>query len=271
MNARAGREARILLTNDDGIDSPGLLAAAEALSELGHVTVCAPSEQCTGSGRSMPPDSSGIIAVQQASVLDQERDVYAVGGTPAQVVQHGVLEIVERRPDLVVSGINYGENVGTSVTISGTIGAALEAASVAIPALAVSLETPVHQHLTHSDDVDFAAAAHFTTVFARRLLVRSLPQDVHVLKVDVPCDATPETSWQITKLSRQRYYRPIKPEPRPWGETFRIPYTQDTDFESYDPDSDAFVLRVKRAVSVTPLSLDLTSRILLSELQEILK
>lgn len=262
---------KILLTNDDGIDSPGLLAAAEALSELGHVTVAAPGKQCTGAGRSMPSDSSGIIEVLNTSFGGEQRQVYAVGGTPAQVVQHGTLEILEEQPNLVVSGINYGENVGTSVTISGTIGAALEAASISLPALAVSLETPVHQHLGLSNEIDFTAASHFARFFASLLLERRLPEDVHVLKVDVPCDATPETSWRLTKLSSQRYYRALKPESRPWGEPFRIPYTQDSDFECYDHDSDGYVLRVERAVSVTPLSLDITSRVGLKELEDSLK
>ena len=122
---------QILLTNDDGIQSPGLWAAAEALSELGYVNVIAPREQQSGAGRSLPVSTDGIIDIQKMQVKDQPWTVYAVGGTPAQAVQHGVLEILPRRPDLAVSGINYGQNVGSGVTISGTVGAALEAAALA--------------------------------------------------------------------------------------------------------------------------------------------
>src|SRR4030067_275697 len=141
---------QILLTNDDGIQSPGLWAAAEALSTLGFVHVAAPSDQFSGAGRSLPSHSSGIISPQQVSVHGKEWTVYGVGGTPAQAVLHAVLEILPTPPKLVVSGINYGENVGTGITVSGTVGAALEAASLGIPALAVSLETPVSAHLSYS-------------------------------------------------------------------------------------------------------------------------
>ena len=110
----------ILLTNDDGIRSPGLWAAASELSKIGYVTVAAPREQSTGMGRSLPSTSDGVIRKEQVQVNGQSWDVYAVGGTPAQAVLHGVLEIVPHKPDLIVSGINYGENVGLGITISGT-------------------------------------------------------------------------------------------------------------------------------------------------------
>ena len=152
-------KCQILLTNDDGIRSPGLWAAAETLSELGFVTVAAPQRQSSGTGRSLPSTSDGIISAEVVHVRGKEWTVYAVGGTPAQAVLHGILEIMPQRPDLVVSGINYGENVATGVTISGTVGAALEAASHALPALAMSLETERALHTSYSTDIDFSAAA----------------------------------------------------------------------------------------------------------------
>src|SRR5512139_2704864 len=140
---------QILLTNDDGIQSPGLWAAAEALSELGFVHVVAPRDQFSGAGRSLPSTSDGILTEQQVLIHGKAWTVYSVGGTPAQAVLHGILEIMPSRPDLVVSGINYGENLGTGITVSGTVGAALEAAAMGIPALAISLETDVEQHLSY--------------------------------------------------------------------------------------------------------------------------
>src|SRR5512146_1374231 len=97
---------QILLTNDDGIQSPGLWAAAGALSKLGFVTVAAPREQVSGAGRSLPHTSDGRIAQTVLRINEQEWPVFAIGGSPAQVVQHAILEIMPRRPDLVVSGIN---------------------------------------------------------------------------------------------------------------------------------------------------------------------
>ena len=157
---------QILLTNDDGIRSPGLWAAAEALSELGFVTVAAPREQSSGMGRSLPSTSDGIISVETIQINGQEWTVHAVGGSPAQAVQHGILEIMPQRPDLVVSGINYGENLGMGVSVSGTVGAAMEAVSLGIPALAISLETDKEHHLSYSNEVDFSRAAYFASFFA---------------------------------------------------------------------------------------------------------
>jgi 5'-nucleotidase len=189
----AAREPLIVLTNDDGVNSPGLIAAARALAPLGRVLVAAPREQQTSAGRSMPASMDGAIDALRKLIDGDHWEVYAVGGSPAQAVQRALFMLSERQPDLLVAGINYGENVGSGVTISGTVGAALEAASFGVPALAVSLEMDVHYHLSHSDEVDFTAAMHFTRFFAERLLTLSRPHDVDVLKVDVPENAGRQT------------------------------------------------------------------------------
>lgn len=250
---------QILLTNDDGIRSPGLWAAAEALSNHGFVTVVAPREQQSGSGRSMPLASDGAILEESVTVGGKTWTVYSVGGSPAQAVQHAIFEIMPQTPDLVVAGINYGENVTTSVTISGTVGAALEAAAAGIPAMAVSQETESRYHLTHAEEIDFAAAAHFTGLFAGRLLNLGRLDDVDVLKIDVPMGATRETPWRLTRLSKARYYIPVAPARRSLGEPGILSYRV-AEALDLEPGSDAHALRVERSVSVTPLSLDMTSR-----------
>ena len=154
----------ILITNDDGIASKGLRSAAEACDLLGEVLICAPTVQQSGTGRSMPPTSDGRIFPQDIIVNGRAITGYAIEGTPAQVVQHGMFEIAERTVDLVVSGINYGENLGEGVTVSGTIGAALESASFKVPSIAISLETSKEHHYSLSDEIDFSVAAHFLTV-----------------------------------------------------------------------------------------------------------
>lgn len=251
---------QILLTNDDGIKSPGLWAAAEALEKLGFVTVAAPREQSSGMGRSLPASSDGTIRKEKLVVGGREWTVHAVGGSPAQAVLHGILEIMPQRPDLVVSGINYGENVGTGVTISGTVGATLEAASHGIPGLAVSLETAREHHTSYSTGVDFSAAAYFTAFFARQMLEKRFPADVDVLKVDIPSDATPQTPWEVTRVARQRYYLPVKPDRQSWDEPAYVDYREAANLEDEKNDTDVYVLRIKRCVSVSPLSLDLTAR-----------
>ena len=262
---------QILLTNDDGIRSPGLWAAAGALSEIGYVHVTAPRDQYSGAGRSMPSTSDGIIKPQQVTVNGKEWMVYAVGGSPAQAVLHAVKEILPRCPDLAVSGINYGENVGSGVTISGTVGAALEAAALGIPALAISLETDMEHHHSYSKDVDFSAAAYFSVYFSRMLLEKKMPPDVMVLKVEVPSDATPETGWEVTRLSRRRYFEAIRPQRDSWEVPGQMGYRLADGYADDQPDTDIYTLRVKRLVSVTPLSLDLTSRVDLNDLERLLR
>jgi 5'-nucleotidase len=261
-------KCQILLTNDDGIKSPGLWAAAEALSELGYVTVVAPREQSSGMGRSLPNTSDGIIQEERLQIKGQDWSVYAVGGTPAQAVLHGILEVMPQKPDIIVSGINYGENLGTGITISGTVGAAMEAAALGFRSLAVSLETAQEHHLTYSREVDFSTAAHFTLQFARFLIEKSLFPDVDLLKVDVPDDATPDTPWVLTRLARQRYYDPVAPKRKSWSVPGTVGYREAADLKEEASNSDVFVLRKKRRVSVTPISLDMTSRVDFDEVEK---
>jgi 5'-nucleotidase len=262
---------QILLTNDDGIQSPGLWAAAGALSELGYVHVVAPRDQFSGAGRSLPSTSDGIIKPQQMQVNGKLWTVYSVGGTPAQAILHAICEILPERPDLVVSGINYGENMGVGVTVSGTVGAAMEGAGNGIPALAVSLETDLAEHLSYSTTVDFSTAAYFTALFGRMMLQRRLPYDVDLLKVDVPSDATLKTPWEVTRLSRQTYFEAVRPKRVSWNEPEPVGYRRIEKLSGIREDTDVYALRVKRVVSVTPLSLDLTSRMDLMDFDQFLR
>ncbi len=262
--------ALILLTNDDGIESPGLWAAVEVVSGIGDPLVVAPRVQQSGMGRSLPVTSEGRIYQQSRTINGTEVVVYAVDGTPAQAVQHGVLELAPRLPSLIVSGINYGENTGNGVTISGTVGAALEGASLGIPSLAVSLQTPADLHLSYAD-VDFSVAAHFTRLFAERMLAsRRLPDDVDVLKVDVPAGATPDTAWRVTRLSRRRVYWTTRPELIALSDVGRLGYEFVADPSRAEPNSDVYAVMHDGVVAVTPLSLDLTSRTDLYRLQQLL-
>ncbi len=265
------KKPHILLTNDDGIRSPGLWAAAGELSKIGYVTVAAPREQSSGMGRSLPNTSDGFIRKEQVQVNGQEWSVYAVGGSPAQAILHGLLEIVPHKPDLIVSGINYGENVGYGITISGTVGAAMEAAAMGYPALAISLQTETQYHLTYSEDIDFSAAGYFTAYFAKRLLEKKFPKEVHLLKVEVPAHATPETEWQISRLSAQRYYQPVPAKRDSWEQPGLITYKQAGSLEQEDEDTDVYVLRKKKMVAVTPLNLDMTARVDFKEFEQLLR
>lgn len=250
----------ILVTNDDGLQSPGLLAAAEALADLGELLIVAPATQQTGMGRSSPIVTNGVVTQSVLRVNGRNLPAYAVPGSPAQSVMYGVLALAERRPALAVAGINYGENVGLSTTASGTVGAALEAAVYGVPALAVSLETVKAYHYNHGGDVDWQVAAGITAQFAAMLLSDRMPFDVDVLKVDVPADATDETPWRLTHQSRQRYYETFRVNASPLPELGHFDYQITIDQATLEPDSDVYAFAVDRVVSVTPLSIDLTSR-----------
>jgi 5'-nucleotidase len=262
---------QILLTNDDGILSPGLWAAAAALETLGYVHVVAPREQSSGTGRSLPSTSTGIIQPQQLTVNGREWTVYAVDGTPAQAVVHGIFEIVPHTPDLVVSGINYGENLGIGVTVSGTVGAALEGATARIPSLAISLETKIEHHLSYSQEVNFSVAAYFTAYFGKLLLERHFPEDVDVFKVDIPANATTETPWELTYLSRVRMFEAVPPKRKSWSEPASVGYRFSEEMYEAPEGSDIHTVRIKRHVSVTPLSLNLTSRANFDEIETALR
>ena len=256
----------ILLTCDDGIHSPGLLAAVRAVLPLGEVMISAPCDQQTGAGRSLSASHDGAIHEVDYCVDGHQVPAFGIYGSPAQAVLYALLELVPCMPALCVSGINFGENVGSGVTTSGTVGAALEAADDGVPALAVSLQTDKAYHYQHSDQVDFATAVHFTRLFAERLLTRQMPEDVDVLKVDIPAEATPETPWRVTRLSRQRYFQALPSGRRFLSDKRRLGYEMVYDDASLEPDSDVHALAVERVVSVTPLSLDLTSRVSLADL-----
>ena len=263
----------ILFTNDDGIQSPGLWAAAKAFEGLGELLIVAPREQQSGMGRSLPSFSKGHIYPHETPVVAiEDCTAYAVDGTPAQAVQHGVLELSDRKPALVVSGINYGDNTGNGVTISGTVGAALEAASLGIPALALSQQTPFDLHLSYSNEVDFSAAAHCAYKFGKWYLDHEvMPDDVDILKIDVPWQASTETEWRITRLSRRRVYWPTRPERASIGDAGKLGYKYQADPSEAEPDSDVYALMQDKVISVTPISLDMTSRTDLFRLRQILE
>jgi 5'-nucleotidase len=271
----------ILLTNDDGITSPGLRAAVQAVLPLGEILVVAPSRQWSGAGRSMPYTPEPRTSRYPLEVEEQTIPAYQVDTSPALTVARAVLALAPRRPTLLISGINYGENMGSDVTSSGTVGAALQGAVFGIPSLAVSLQTSKEMHYNPSDNVDFAAARYFTHLFAQMLLQVELPFDVDALKVDVPDDATADTPWRLTSVSRHAYFVAASPgqakstapaPPTPREETWKtLDYKALDHPERTEPNSDIYALAVDRVVSVAPLSLDLTSRTDPAELAGLLR
>lgn len=263
---------QILLTNDDGIDSPGLWAAAQALSPLGYVTVVAPNIQYSGAGRSHPLHTDGRIQQQILKIGGQEWPVYSINGSPAQSVMFALLDIYQQTPDLVVSGINYGENVGLDITLSGTVGAAIEGAVYGIPSMAISLQLKGEDYTTNSHQVDFSSAAWFTHYFAQLVLGKGLPEDTHVLKIDIPAYATPETPWKVVRMSKERYFLPYLENSHKFEEPRKIKYWPvDTNRLQKETGTDSYAVAIEKVVAVTPLSLDMSARTSLDDITSYFK
>jgi 5'/3'-nucleotidase len=252
----------IVISNDDGIDSPGLAACAEALDPLGDLLIVAPFRQESGMGRSLPgdPNHNGRLSEKPVVWNGKSWQGYAAYASPAQAVQHAILELADRKPSLVVSGVNYGENVGTGVSISGTVGAALEGSALGVPAMAVSLQTDPSLHINYNNSVDFSAAIYFTRFFAQQWLNSTPIPDVDVLKIEIPETATAASEWRITRLDRQTYYIPVPGGRKQLEDESPFGYKRVYDRTKSQADTDAAALH-DQFVSVTPLSLDMTSRV----------
>ena len=249
----------ILISNDDGVHSPGLRALVEAVQGLGDILVVAPKEQQSSVGRGFL-GGNGEVQEEDLGFTDPHVRVYSLKGSPALAARHGALLLASRKPDLCLSGINYGENIGAGITISGTIGATIEASTFGIPGIAVSLEVDERYHHSHDASVDFSAAALFARRFASRVLACGLPPGVDILKVDVPETASGNTPWRITSVSRRPYYHSIIGCDADGRKTF-TGYRREIDVDALEPDSDIYAFVVDRVVSVSPISITMHANV----------
>jgi 5'/3'-nucleotidase len=185
------RPYRILVTNDDGVRAPGILAVAQALQSLGEITIAAPAENQSGKGHSII--TSDPIFVDQVT-LAGGLPAFSIVATPATCVKVGVRALMTQRPDLVVSGINRGYNLGMVTYVSGTVGAAREAALMGIPAIASSLAV---------DETNYGPAAEIVRQVAAMVRQRGLDAGV-LLNVNIPPGAaTAIKGLRVTRQSAQ--------------------------------------------------------------------
>jgi 5'-nucleotidase len=250
----------ILVTNDDGLLSPGLRAAAEAVADLGDLLIAAPATQQTAMSRAFVHDAdAGIIERVELNVAGHTVPGYAISGSPVMAVTHAVLELARQPIRLCVSGINYGENIGAAIGASGTVGAALEADAHSIPGIAASITTQVSEWRTFGT-VDWAAAKHFTRRLASQVLDEGMPDGVSVLNLNVPQSATPQTELRKTVQSRQPYYVRSRPSP---GRRLDQPYVLTVevvvDRDRLEPWTDIYAVVCDRVASVTPLTSQMTA------------
>ena len=245
----------ILLVNDDGINSPGLAAAAKALLPLGRLVVAAPETQQTSMGRAYTGNADARF--RKVAFPLEGVEAYALDASPAAVVRHALFAL-HLKPTLVVSGINYGENVGINVTGSGTVGATFEAFERGLPGLAVSLETDVTSHHNYTEQ-NWDACIHFTRLFAGTILARGMTPGADVLKVEVPAGATENTPWKARRISTLPYYKLHLPDANPnsrlgdCGACGKFPGAGEPN------DTDAYAIRTEKVVAVTPMTMDMTA------------
>lgn len=259
----------IMITNDDGVYSPGLAAAARAASKIGNILIAAPITQQTAMGRAFPRTSDlGIIEEIYLDISENNETpkvvkAYGVHGSPGYVAAYGIAEIAARlgkKVDLTVSGINYGCNLGGSITCSGTIGAALESASLGVKTLAMSLETAAD--ITRSADyisLDFKSSEASTLFWLQKIFDDGMPNDCDILNVNLPYGFIEPESFSWTFMDRHNYYELVTPDPmRDWSQPSPMRYEIQTDKQNLKKGSDTYVVYQDRLTSVTPLTMDMT-------------
>ncbi|MGA2676741.1 MAG: 5'/3'-nucleotidase SurE [Methanobacterium sp.] len=247
---------RILITNDDGVNSSGILAAKKSADNLGKINVVAPATQQSGIGHALSLFEP--IRVTPTKLMDGS-EAFSVSGTPTDAVIIGIFEIFKEKPDLLISGINIGENLGMSeLTTSGTIGAAMEAAAHGIPALSVSLQVnrgDIKFHDGHVD-VDFSHAQRITRKVAKNIISKGLPEGVDFLNLNIP-STNDNNSIKLTRLGKRMYKIHIQKRLDPRGRPY---YWIDGDpVENDDFDTDVHTLNKERCATLTPISLNSTS------------
>ncbi len=232
---------RILLSNDDGYFAPGLAALADAMRGLGEVTVVAPERDRSGASNSLTLDRPLRVRRSHSGFI-------YVDGTPTDCVHLAVTGLLDHIPDIVVSGVNDGANMGDDTIYSGTVAAATEGFLLGLPSIAVSMVSRSNGH--------FASAARVASELVARIARAPLqaPMLLNVNVPDLPWDAL--GAWQVTRLGKRHKAQPAIPAQNPRGETVywvgAAGAAQDagegTDFHTVS----------SGAVSITPLQMDLT-------------
>ncbi len=244
---------RVLLTNDDGITAPGLQAARRALREIDgvEVDVIAPDSNRSATARSIT--TRAPLTVEEVEFGDGDRG-FATDGTPVDCVRFADLGLLGGRPDLIVSGINHGANLGDDITYSGTVAAAFEGIVLGIPALAISQQSSSGGMGYVSGRFDFATAAPFAAELVRRLMVEPMPAET-LINVNFP--AGEPTGIEVTRLGKRLYNDELKlvSEDESGRRHYEI-YGWQPGFEDEEGTDLSAVSRGR--ISVTPIHFDLT-------------
>ncbi|WP_409200231.1 5'/3'-nucleotidase SurE [Methanobrevibacter sp. DSM 116169] len=247
---------KALISNDDGINASGILAAKEAVEDLADVMVVAPSTQQSGIGRALTLFEP--LRINTTSLKDGSPG-YSVSGTPTDAVTLGIFELMKDKPDFMISGINIGHNTGKSeLTTSGTVGAAMEAASYGIPAIAVSLQVDRGDIKFENNfiDIDFTFAKKILKKVTKNLINKNLPENIDLLNLNIPSNPDSD-KVKIVKLGKRMYTPLIKTRFDPRGKPYYwidgMPYNNDVE------GTDGYSLFEEKVSTLTPLAIDFTS------------
>lgn len=249
----------ILVTNDDGVQAPGLLALAQAMRSLGQVVVFAPDRNWSASGHvktmDRPLRAREVLLADGTSAL-------ATDGAPSDSVALAILGVVKEKIDLVVSGINPHENIGHDVTYSGTVTAAMEAVISGVPGIAISLHSPEDLH----GPLDYSTAANIARQVAEKVIKHRLPAGV-LLNVNVPYLKENELKgFVITRQGLRLYRDALDARTDPRGKPYywiggEFPLGVNEEGTDYGAIKTGYV-------SITPLQLDLTAREVMEEIKK---
>jgi len=251
----------ILISNDDGVFAPGIFATKEALEDLADITVVAPSENNSGVGRHLSMFKHLNLSSCQ---LEDGFKAYHVSGTPSDSVAVGINYVMDKKPDLVVTGINTGVNISKcDITSSGTVCAAIEAVALGVPAIACSVfldESSFKQDEkgNYFLDVDFSLAKRILHDLVEKVLDKGFPEGVDLLNLNIPSTCISD-EIKITTLSEKMLIKKVIDSVDDDGnETIML--TPEL-IKEYDEGTDGYCLIVDKRPSLTPLNLDLTANI----------
>ena len=262
----------ILISNDDGVFAPGILALKQAIEDLGNVTVVAPDKNNSSVGRRLTLFKH--LKLDEVK-LDDGSQAYSVSGTPADCVVVGADYVMTEKPDLVICGINQGVNISSDITSSGTVCAALEAVSLGIPAIAVSLFMDPKTSFKKDEngewyvDYDFTLTKKVVHDLVSKIIDKGFPPEIDLFNLNVPSNYECE-EIKITHLSHKMLEKKVIDNRNvEKSEIFNYPLDENQNrddlimitsdlVKDYDKGSDGYALIVEKGPSLTPLSADMT-------------
>jgi 5'-nucleotidase len=246
-----------MVTNDDGVQSNGLLALARAIARYADVAIVAPEQPQSATAFSLT-----FHKPLRVSLVDRaEFRVHAVSGTPGDCVMIGVNKLLPRLPDLVASGINMGDNnTFQDVLASGTVAAAMAAALAGIPAIAFSMQVRDESIFAlEYNQPDFKRGARVAAEIVRDVLDHGMPKGAEMLNVNFPSNVEPTMDIELTEIARRKYTDKVLVRKDPHGREYYWLFGER--LSAFPPGTDAEAVLVKRHISVSPLTLRMSAQV----------